>query len=164
MEKFMAKNIFNDEDYLLWLLLILVKDMIHRARLEELQQISITASEAGVLFYTEALGNKATPAEISRCLFKRPHAISTLISKMEIKGLVRKINDLDRKNLVRVELTAKGKQTFKSASERAVIHRILSSLSAEEKRQLNSSLGKLRSRALSELGLKKRSYHLGYES
>ena len=159
----MENIVYTDKYYGLWLLLILVKDVIHRARREELRQVDITANEAGVLFYTQALGNRATPAEISRCLFKRPHAISTLISKMEKKGLVNKVNDLDRKNLVRVELTAKGQRAYNHASKRAVIHRIVSSLSKEEYQQLNSYLEKLRNRAFEELGLKDRITYLGYE-
>jgi len=159
----MEKIAYTDKYYGLWLLLILVKDVIHRARQEELRQVGITANEAGVLFYAQALGNRATPAEISRCLFKRPHSISTLISKMEKEGLVKKVNDLGRKNLVRVELTAKGQQARNHASKRAVIHRIVSSLSEEEHQQLNSYLEKLRNRAFEELGLKKRITYLGYE-
>lgn len=159
----MGKIVYADKYYGLWLLLILVKDAMQRARREELRQVSITANEAGVLFYIEALGNRATPAEISRSLFKRPHSISMLISKMEKEGLVKKINDLDRKNLVRVELTEKGQQAYNHASKRAVIHRIISSLSKEERQQLSSCLGKLRSSAFEELGLKKKITYLGYE-
>jgi len=157
------KTVYADKYYGLWLLLILVKDVIHRARREELRRVDITANEAGVLFYIEALGDRATPSEISRCLFKRPHGISTLISKMEKKGLVNKVNDLDRKNLVRVELTAKGQRAYNHASKRAVIHRIISSLSEEEYQQLNSCLEKLRNKAFGELGLKDRITYLGYE-
>jgi DNA-binding MarR family transcriptional regulator len=157
------KIVYTDKYYGVWLLLILVKDAIHRARQQELREVGITSSEAGILFYARALGNRATPAEISRHLFKRPHGISTLINRMERKGLVRKVNDLDRKNLVRVELTEKGQQAYNHASKRAVIHRVISSLSEEEIRQLSFSLEKLRSSAFDELGLKKRVTYLGYE-
>lgn len=159
----MEKFIYSDEYYRLWLLLILVRDAIHRARQEELRQVGITASEAGVLFYAHALGNRATPAEISRCLFKRPHGISMLVSRMEREGLVKKVSDLDRKNLVRVELTEKGQEAYNYASKRAVIHRIISSLPEEERQQLSSNLERLRSKAFEELGLKKKETYLGYE-
>ncbi len=159
----MEKIAYTDKYYALWLLLILVRDAIHRARQEELRQVGITASEAGVLFYAQALGDRATPAEISRCLFKRPHGISMLVSRMEREGLVKKVSDLDRKNLVRVELTEKGQEAYNYASKRAVIHRIISSLSEEERQQLSSNLEKLRSRAFKELGLKDKITYLGYE-
>lgn len=152
-----------DKYYKLWLLLIQVKDAIHRARQKELRQVGITANEAGVLFYVQALGARANPAEIARCLFKRPHAISMLASKLAKEGLVNKVNDLDRKNLVRVELTVKGKQAFDHASKRAVIHRILSSLSEKERGQLSSHLEKLRREAFEELMLKDKITYLGYE-
>ena len=159
----MQKLIHADEYYNLWLRLILVRDAIHRARQGELRQASITVSEAGVLFYVQALGDRAIPAEISRCLFKKPHGISTLISRMEKEGLVAKVNDLERKNLLRVEMTAKGRQAYNHASKRTVIHRIMSSLSEEERQQLSSYLEKLRGRAFKELGLKKKLAYLGYE-
>ena len=82
---------------------------------------------------------------------------------MEKEGLVKKVNDLDRKNLVRVELTVRGQKVYNHAFKRAVIHRIMSSLSEEEGQQLSSCLEKLRSSTFSELGLKKRITCLGYE-
>ena len=139
----MYKAVYADEYYSLWLRLLLVRDAIHRARQGELRQAGITVSEAGVLFYVHALGGRATPAEISRCLFKKPHGISTLISRMEKEGLVKKANDLERKNLLRVEMTEKGQQAYNHASERAVIHRIMSSLSEGERQQISSCLEKL---------------------
>ena len=159
----MREVVYADEYYSLWLRLLLVRDAIHRARQEELRQAGITVSEAGVLFYIHALGDRATPAEISRCLFKKPHGISTLISRMEKEGLVKKANDLERKNLLRVEMTEKGQQAYNHASERAVIHRIMSSLSEGERQQISSCLEKLRSKAFKELGLKKKLTYLGYE-
>lgn len=69
----MEKIVYTDEDYGLWLLLTLVKDVIHRARREELRQVGLTINEAGVLFYVHALGRKATPAEISRRLCTRSY-------------------------------------------------------------------------------------------
>lgn len=159
----MQKSVYRDEYYTLWLHLILVKDMIHRARKEELGRIGITVSEASVLFYSKALGDRATPTEISRCIFRRPHGISALVSRMERKGLVKKIKDLRKKNLVRVELTAKGQQAQKDASKRVVIRRIISSLSKDERQQLSSYLEKLRSKAFGELRLDEKVTYLGYE-
>jgi len=160
----MQKDMVGDEDYGLWLLLILVRDAIRRARQEELRQFGITVSQAGVLFHVLTLGDRATPAEIARCLFKKPHGISTLVSRMEKEGLVRKVKDLDRKNLIRVEMTDKGQQAQRHAVKRSVIHHIMSSLSEEERQQLSSCLKKLLGRAFGELGLKeKKVAYLGYE-
>lgn len=157
------QDIYKDECYALWLVLILTNKVIHRARQEELKKINLTVSKAGVLYYAVKLGDRATPTEISRCLFKKPHGISTLVSQMEKEGLVNKVNDLNRKNLVRVGVTEKGRKAYNQASKREVIHNIVSSLSEEESRQLSTYLKKLRLAAVKQLALKNKLSFLGYE-
>ena len=159
------EKIFEKEDeiYALWLLLIQTNKAIHLARQEELDRIGITVTEAGVLYYAERLGKRATPAEISRRLSKVSHGISTLIKRMERQGLVKKVKDLDRKNLVRVELTEKGRQTHQHAVKREAIHHVVSSLSAEDFKKLTSFLENLRNAAFEKITLRKRLYYLGYE-
>jgi len=47
---------------------------------------------------------------------------------MARRGLVKKVKDLDRKNLVRVVMTEKGKKTYELSTKRGPIHRIMSTL------------------------------------
>lgn len=161
----MEEKIFEKEDksYALWLLLIQTNKAIHLARQEELDRIGITVAEAGVLYYAERLGKRATPAEISRRLSKVSHGISTLIKRMEMQGLVKKIKDLDRKNLVRVELTEKGRQIHQDAVKRETINRIMSSLSVEDSKKLTSCLENLRNTSFEKITLRKKLVYLGYE-
>ena len=147
-----------DEAFRLWALLIRTKDTIYRVRQRELREVNISPIEAAVLVIVRATGRKATPAEISRWLFRQPHGISMLIDRLQKEGLVRKVKDLGKKNLVRVELTEKGQQAYDHAAKRIVIDRIMSSLSEEERHQLSSYLEKLRGKALEELGVDSRSY------
>jgi len=105
------------------------------------------------LFVIDAIGDKATPAEISRWLFRQSHTISGLLKRMERDGLIRMVKDLDRKNLVRVALTEKGQQALDQSRKREAIHYVMSTLSLEEQQQLSSSLDKLLSRALINLGI-----------
>jgi DNA-binding MarR family transcriptional regulator len=161
----MAKHEFMNEDpsYALWLLLIQTNKAIRIARQEELDRIGISVSDAGVLYYAAKLGKEATPAEISRCLSKLPHGVSTVISKLEQEGLVQKINDLSRKNMVRVALTERGKEIQQKAKKRETIHEIALSLSKEEFEQLMGLLQKLRNEALDRIRLRKKLEYLGYE-
>jgi DNA-binding MarR family transcriptional regulator len=71
---------------------------------------------------------------------------------MEKDGLIKKVKDLDRRNLVRVALTEKGKEALRQSSKRESIHRIMSGLSQEERRQVKTSLQKLWNKAMEELG------------
>ena len=140
-----------DQDYALWLLLLKARRCIFKARDKELSQYGITPEQAGVLFIVQTLDNKVTPAEISRLTCREPHTVSVLISRMEKNGLVRKVKDLDRKNLIRIVLTEKGQQAYDHSSKRETIYSIMSVLSKEERQQLRSYLNRLRDKALKEL-------------
>jgi DNA-binding MarR family transcriptional regulator len=141
----------SDKDYELSVLLQQTSDAIVRAWDKELSKHGISSVEAAVLFVVQSVGRRAIPMEISRWLFRMPHTVTALLIRMARKGLIRKTKDLDKKNLVRVSLTEKGKQAYDNSISRESIHKILSVLSKEERRQLSSYLVKLRDRALEEL-------------
>jgi DNA-binding MarR family transcriptional regulator len=126
---------------------------MYKARAKELFQYGITPEEAAVLFIVHAIGRRATPAEISRWLLREPHSTSGLINRMEKEGLVRKVKDLERKNMVRVAITKKGRQLHNQSSKRESIHRIMSSLAGDECQQMWECLYKLRDRAFEEIGI-----------
>ncbi len=142
----------NDQDYALWLLLLKVRRCISKTREKELSLYDVTPEQAGVLFIVQALNSRTTPAEISRLTFREPHTVSVLISRMEKKGLVKKVRDMDRKNMIRVAITEKGQQAYDQSTQRATIHNIMSALSEAEHQQLMWLLQRLRDRALKELG------------
>jgi len=140
-----------DKDYNLWLLLIITRRLMYKARQRELNQYGITPPQAGILHVIENIGNKVTPAEISRQTLREPHTVSVLIDSMSKKGLVKKVKDLNKKNLVRVAITEKGKQAYYQSTKRDSVHEIMSSLSEEERQQLNRCLNKLQDKALQVL-------------
>jgi len=146
----------------LWMMLHQARDAIFKLRERELKKIGISTPKAEILFTIEAIGYRAMPSEISRHLLREFHSVSSILSRMEKQGLVKKVNDLDRKNLVRVCLTDKGRQVYHEAVKRETILKILSCLSETEGQQLESSLKKLRDEALKELGIEDRTNLLGY--
>lgn len=141
-----------DEDFELWILLRQTKDAIEVARENELRPYGMSMIQAGVLFTVQAIGYRATPAEISRWLFRKQHSVSGLLKRMEKAGLIRRVKDLDKKNLVRITMTAKGRQAYAQAFKRESIHRIMSSLSKTGRKQLRSYLEALLDSALKESG------------
>ena len=58
--------LLSDRDYNLWVLLAHTRHAIFEAREKELRLFNITARRSAVLYIIQALGDKATPAEISR--------------------------------------------------------------------------------------------------
>jgi DNA-binding MarR family transcriptional regulator len=144
---------YSDEDHDLWMLLTHTRYAIYRAREKELQRYGVSPEQVGVLFIVQALGNQATPSQISRYILRQPHTVSALIERMSEKGLVKKVHDLDKKNLVRVSLTEKGQKIYESSTRRGPIHKIIGILSAEERTQFRNILDKLHLRARKEIGL-----------
>jgi MarR family transcriptional regulator, organic hydroperoxide resistance regulator len=142
-----------DEDQDLWLLLTHTRYAIFRAREKELQRYGVSPEQVGLLFVVQALGNKATPAALSRHILRQPHTVSALVDRMAKRGLVKKVKDLDRKNLVRVVMTEKGQKTYDLSTKRGPIHRILNSVSPQEKKEFRETLEKLLARARKEIGL-----------
>lgn len=152
-EETVKKSIFEDHHHYLWWLLLHVRRATYRVRAKELFQYGISPEEATVLFLLQTIGRGATPAVISRWLLREPHSTSGLLQRMKNRGLIRKVKDLERKNLVRIVLTKKGQQVSSKAAKRESIHRLMSSLSEEECQRLETCFRKLLNRALDELGI-----------
>ncbi|MFC1955946.1 MarR family winged helix-turn-helix transcriptional regulator, partial [Chloroflexota bacterium] len=123
-----------DEYHALWWLVLYTRRAMHKVRTKELSQVGISNEEAAVLLVSHILNSRATPAEISRWLLREPHSISSLLHRMETKGLVKNVKDLKRKNMIRVEPTAKGKQAYDESEKRHSIHRIISALNNEQRK------------------------------
>jgi len=150
----METNALIDREHELWLLLQQACDAMIRARENEVREFGISRMQAAVLFVVKAVKGPATPAEISRWLFREPHTVSGILERMEKQGLVRQVKDLERKNMIRVVITEKGDEAYQRSRELRVIRTILSSLSPEQIDTLRPYLETLRNKALGELGVK----------
>lgn len=144
-----------EEEYEIWGLLIQVRDMMIRLRDREVKPIGLTSMQGGVLWVLHELkksGEPATPAEVSRRLFRRPPTISALLERMEKQGLVQCVRHPDKKRQIRVETTAKGKEALREfLRKREVIPSIIGCISSEERSQLRASLAKMRQKAHEQL-------------
>ena len=160
--KKIMKNDINGDMIYLWTVLHQARDAIFKFREKELQKIGISTAIAEVLFTIEDIGYRATPTEISSHLVREFHSVSSILSRMEKKGLVKKVNDLERQNLVRIYITDKGKQVYHEAKKRDSILDILSCLSETEVTQLASPLKKLRDEAIKSLGTENQLNLIGY--
>jgi DNA-binding MarR family transcriptional regulator len=142
----------------LWFLLARTRDAVYRARQKDLSEFGLTLEKSFVLSVIQGLVNqgmadKVTPAEISRQMFRESQSVSELLHRMGRDGLIAKVKDLKRKNMVRVELTKKGREQFEVAMSSASILRIMSHLSVEQCEQLTTCLAIIRDAALDELGV-----------
>jgi DNA-binding MarR family transcriptional regulator len=113
---------------------------MHRARRKELRKYRLSDSESAALFFIHASNDMITPAGIAQQMVQDSHATSQLIVRMEKRGLLKKIKDLPRPNMVRVALTEEGEQMYKKTQNIKSITSIFSFLSEEETGQLSGYL------------------------
>ena len=138
----------------LWQMLARTDHIVAKLRQKELRRYGITMNDAIVLFTAVRLKRLATPANISRQLFWEPHTVSEQLKSMVSKGLIRKVRDLERQNLVRVEATEKGLEAYRESARRKSTREIMSALTKEEQVQLWTLLAKIRERAMQKAGIR----------
>ena len=148
----MVKEMSIDRSFELYKWLQRTSNLAFKVRGKELGRYGISAMHAAVLDTIQEIGHKATPAEIARHMVREPHTISNLVVRMEKQGLVRKVNDLGRKNLVRVVLTPKGKEAYAKISKRVSTRKLMSDMSEEEFRQMMQFMQKIQAKAYESLG------------
>jgi DNA-binding MarR family transcriptional regulator len=134
-----------------WIWLSRTRDAVFSARRKELHRYAISARQASVMFVIQALGDKATPGEISRWLLREPNSVSEFLKRMEKDGLIKRSPDPRRRNVVRVKLTEKGIKAHQKTTKLESIHKVMAVLSEEEIGQLIKLLEKLWYRALRKL-------------
>jgi DNA-binding MarR family transcriptional regulator len=142
----------NDRDINLYILLDQVDSIVTNAVELELKHLHLTQPQARVLTMLSREDKPATIDELAKWTLKEFNSVSTLINRMEKKGLVKKSKkDGDLKTYI--SLTDKGSDLYhKKITERS-IHLIFDKLSAEEKKGLDTILKKLRDTTRDLLGL-----------
>ncbi len=142
-----------DCTYNLWILLLLTTEAIRKLRTQELGRLGDKAAQATVLYVVDIIGDKATPSEIARWLFRKRNSVQAIVQRMEKVGLVKLTKDTKRRNLVRVNLTEKGRTALKRMSVRQSIDSTFGVLSEEQRSELRALLETMRCKALVSLGI-----------
>jgi DNA-binding MarR family transcriptional regulator len=124
----------------------------------ELKKYGISPEQSGALVCIHSLRNTATPAELSRWLFREPNSITILLNRMQKLGLIKKTADKQRKNIIRLSLTEKGYEAYKHAVEFQVFFPIIDVLPERKRKQLWLLLQTIRDRVFEELRLDVRNY------
>lgn len=127
------------------------RDTLIQAVELELDQSNINLAQCRFLNALSQEKDGLTQSELSRLLLRNQNTISTLATKMEKNGLIKKVNKKNN-GKVYITLTKKGSEAIGRISERAT-YLTFSVLSKEEKEQLKSLLRKLRGATRDLLGL-----------
>jgi len=135
----------------LFVILDQTRDTLIRAVELELRQSEINFAQARILHSLTQKKNGMTQGDLSEWHLRNLNTVSTLISRMEKEGLVKKTKN-KKDGRVYVTLTQKGSEVWDEVSERAIFL-TFSVLSEKEKKQLKALLKKLRTEARNILGL-----------
>jgi DNA-binding MarR family transcriptional regulator len=149
----MAQQIKADKDYTLVTQIMQVADIFVKVRERELIPQNLSATSAAILFLVDAMGQDVTPAKITRMLLREPHSISGILIRMEKHGLLKRTKNMERKNYIRVTLTAKGEKALKQAMKLDGTTHVLSNLTAAQRKELKASLTALKEAGIKELRL-----------
>ncbi len=149
----MAQQIKADKEYTLVTQIMQVADIFVKVRERELLPQNLSATAAEILFLVDAMGQDVTPAKITRMLLREPHSISGILKRMETHGLLKRTKNMERKNQIRITLTAKGEKALKQAMKLDGTTNVLSRLSAARQKELKTSLTALKEAGMKELRL-----------
>jgi DNA-binding MarR family transcriptional regulator len=128
-------------------------DSIVTAAVElEVKHLRVTQPQVRILTLLSRENTPVNLEELAHWTLKEFNSVSTLINRMEKKGLVKKIKK-EGELKTYVVLTEKGNDLFlKQVTERS-IHLIIGKLSDDEKKQLEAILKKVRDTTHDLLGL-----------
>ncbi|MGD0780029.1 MAG: MarR family transcriptional regulator [Dehalococcoidales bacterium] len=142
-----------DKEYDLWILMSRVYHLIAMLRKLELAKYEILPVQSYILFIIKALGNETTPSNISECVYQQRSSISDILNRMVRQGLIKKVHKAKGNKRVIVSLTSDGESALKLSQNRNYLHKVMSSLTLEEKQQLESAMEILRDAAINELAV-----------
>ena len=145
-----------DEEYDLWILISRVYHVIAKLRKMELSEYNIAPTQSYILLIIKALGNQTTPTELSKFVYQERSSVSDILNRMEKQGLILKTKKSGEKKRVVVTITKKGEESLRISRNREYLHRVMSSLTDEERQQLVLYLEILRDNAINELSVREK--------
>jgi MarR family transcriptional regulator, organic hydroperoxide resistance regulator len=149
----MSKRIAPD-NYPLWVALMRTHYFLRRLREKELKKLGLSMAQSTVLaiiYGTKNTQADSTPAEISKQLLKAPSTTTELIDRMVDLGMVRKVQDLERKNMVRVEMTELGEELHSKSRQVEYFSKIFSKVTPKRRQSLITYLDALGDAAIGTL-------------
>ncbi len=141
----------DEKEYDISILLSRVYHLLVMLRKLELSKYNILPVQSYILFIIKALGNETTPSKISEYVYQQRSTVSDILNRMVKQGLITKTKKSSWKKRVIVTLTSKGEKALTYSKDNEYLHKVLSLLTEDKKEQLESLLGIIHDKAMSEL-------------
>jgi DNA-binding MarR family transcriptional regulator len=127
----------------IWNLISSVHHSVFLIRQQELKQHRIHIRQLYVLRAIRDLGPEVTLSDISKRVERQPHVISRQTILMEKEGLIKRLRNTPKSNVLNLKITPKGLRIIEGAKKSESIEAIFSPLTDEERQNIKLSLKKI---------------------
>ena len=128
-------------------LILQARHLIWINRQRELSPYNISVGQSHILGILHQIGHKVTLTELAKLTERATSSTSVQLNRMENDGLVEKIRENPKSNLLSFTLTEKGRNIYKLCNKMEADKKIMSALSEAERQQLILMLEKIIYRA-----------------
>lgn len=146
--------VFSELRHKVWVLWHHTSDLISKYTETELtKKAGLSHQQYLTLLTMECINGPVTATDLANRLERNTNSISTLVDRMERRGLVEKVKDLRDRRSVRLAVTRKGKDKLEQATKVGwgLIEELTSDFSEEELQVLANLLEKLRAKVSGEI-------------
>ena len=138
-----------------WLLLQQTYLLTYKAVEQALARVGVSHAQASVLLALKRAGEPLPLSRLARVLVQEAQSVTSLVDRLEARGLVRRVPDRRDRRVIHVELTEQGESAFAdvlpAASSGAT--GAFAGLDADESARLRELLGAVRARSARALAL-----------
>ncbi len=138
-----------------WTLMTEAFNASHRAVEAELERHDTTLAQLNILLVLDHCEVPLSPGQIASYVFREKHSVSAQVSRMRRGGLVAKTRSKKDQRVVKVKITAKGKELLdlaKTVGIGCAENLLRSCFTVDELQQFDESLRRVRNAALDRLG------------
>jgi len=147
----------NDLQHRVWMNWYHTSSLITKYADDRLSKIrGLSFQQYLVLVIIKKIGTNATATEIAKYLDKNTNTLSTILDRMEKKGLVKKVRDTQDRRLVWAVITEKGKEKLAVTNKTGWVafQKLTSTFSTKELETFDKLIGKLLKTTTAELDSK----------
>jgi DNA-binding MarR family transcriptional regulator len=141
--RIMKKKALSKSNFDIWSLIGRTNHTIVQLRQKELSPYNIPVRQLYVLRTIRDFGSKATLSEVAKKVERESHVISKQAIRMEKDGLIKRIKNTPKSNILELELTKKGLEMANISEQSKSLEVLFSTLSEEERLKIESILGKV---------------------
>ncbi len=127
-----------------WASFMRTRNLLYKLFTRDIAELGIKPEQLGILNILKSTEGPVTPSLISRICHREPHTVSVNLKRLEAKGMIKLNKDLQRRNMIRVEITTQGEKTWEQGIKKTEnVGLVFAELSQTEIDQMDAIIKKL---------------------